>query len=230
MPAAELAGELLELEDVAPDLADLPERLHDVSLDDGAGGSSPGRWSGALSAARRRRARGPRSAGPWRALTRGERVADVADEVGYSRRRLSTLVRQETGLAPKEYQRWRGSRRPAPLLGPHGRWPRWPRCAGTPTRATSPGTGPTWPAARRATWLREEFPFLQDHEAAAQGSVRDMTAADTRLWHSMSFADADRMIAWLTAVGFTEHATTATRPDPIGRAPRRVAVAGRAAG
>ena len=27
VPAAELAGELLELEDVGPDLADLPERL-----------------------------------------------------------------------------------------------------------------------------------------------------------------------------------------------------------
>ena len=38
-------------------------------------------------------------------LTRGEAVAAVADEVGYSRRRLSTLVRQETGLGPKEYQR-----------------------------------------------------------------------------------------------------------------------------
>ena len=38
-------------------------------------------------------------------LTRGERVAEVADEVGYSRRRLGTLVQEETGLAPKEYQR-----------------------------------------------------------------------------------------------------------------------------
>ena len=32
-------------------------------------------------------------------------MAAVADEVGYSRRRLSTLVKEETGLAPKEYQR-----------------------------------------------------------------------------------------------------------------------------
>src|SRR4051794_41903683 len=41
-----------------------------------------------------------------------------------------------------------------------------------------------------------------------------MTAAETRLWHSMSFADADRMIAWLTAVGFTEHATYRDEQDP----------------
>lgn len=41
-----------------------------------------------------------------------------------------------------------------------------------------------------------------------------MTAADTRLWHTMSFADADRMIAWLTAVGFTEHATYRDDTDP----------------
>jgi uncharacterized glyoxalase superfamily protein PhnB len=34
-----------------------------------------------------------------------------------------------------------------------------------------------------------------------------MTAADTKLWHTLSFADADRMIGWLSAVGFTEHAT-----------------------
>ncbi|WP_426244747.1 VOC family protein [Nocardioides sp. LHG3406-4] len=34
-----------------------------------------------------------------------------------------------------------------------------------------------------------------------------MTASDVRLWHSMSFDDADAMTTWLAAVGFTEHAT-----------------------
>jgi uncharacterized glyoxalase superfamily protein PhnB len=34
-----------------------------------------------------------------------------------------------------------------------------------------------------------------------------MTASDTKLWNILSFQDADRMIAWLTEVGFTEHAT-----------------------
>ncbi len=32
-------------------------------------------------------------------------------------------------------------------------------------------------------------------------------ARRTKLWHSMSFADPDKMTAWLTAVGFLEHAT-----------------------
>ncbi|MDX6374719.1 MAG: hypothetical protein QOD98_3707 [Nocardioidaceae bacterium] len=41
-----------------------------------------------------------------------------------------------------------------------------------------------------------------------------MTAADSRLWHTMSFADADRMMAWLAAVGFTEHATYRDESDP----------------
>jgi uncharacterized glyoxalase superfamily protein PhnB len=41
-----------------------------------------------------------------------------------------------------------------------------------------------------------------------------MTAADTKLWHAMAFGDADRMIEWLKAVGFTEHATFRDEQDP----------------
>src|SRR5262245_17253353 len=41
-----------------------------------------------------------------------------------------------------------------------------------------------------------------------------MTAADTRLWHTMSFTDADTMIEWLRAIGFTEHATFRDERDP----------------
>ena len=40
-----------------------------------------------------------------------------------------------------------------------------------------------------------------------------MTAAETRLWHTMAFEDADRMMTWLTAVGFTEHATYRDEDD-----------------
>jgi len=39
-------------------------------------------------------------------------------------------------------------------------------------------------------------------------------AADIRLWHSMTFHDADAMIAWLRAVGFVEHATFRDDADP----------------
>ncbi len=34
-----------------------------------------------------------------------------------------------------------------------------------------------------------------------------MTASDVRLWHTLSFDDVDAMIAWLSAIGFTEHST-----------------------
>jgi AraC-like DNA-binding protein len=108
-------------------------------------------------------AAGPR-AGVGRALaglTRGERVAAVADEVGYSRRRLTTLVRLETGLGPKEFQRV--ARFEASRL--HlGRKPLADVAAdcgyadqGHLARDWSDlaGCSPT-------TWLREEFPFLQD--------------------------------------------------------------------
>ena len=103
VPAAELAHELLELEEVSPALAGLPERLQDAGLDEAVQVVTT-----ALTAALARHGAAAPRAEVGRALaglTRGERVADVADEVGYSRRRLSTLVREETGLTPKEYQR-----------------------------------------------------------------------------------------------------------------------------
>ena len=39
-------------------------------------------------------------------------------------------------------------------------------------------------------------------------------AADVKLWHTMSFRDADAMIAWLSAIGFVEHATYRSEQDP----------------
>jgi AraC-like DNA-binding protein len=159
VPAGVLAGELLELDDVAPDLADLPERLDGIGLEQGLAVVAR-----ALTAALARHGAAEPRAEVGRALaglTRGETVAAVADEVGYSRRRLSTLVKQECGLGPKEYQRvarFEASRRHLghkPLAAvaadcgyaDQGHLARdWSDLAGCP---------PT-------TWLREEFPFLQD--------------------------------------------------------------------
>ncbi|MCD4527402.1 VOC family protein [Nocardioides sp. cx-173] len=39
-------------------------------------------------------------------------------------------------------------------------------------------------------------------------------AADIRHWQSMSFRDADAMMRWLGALGFTEHATYRDEHDP----------------
>ena len=162
VPASELAGELLELEDVAPDLADLPERLADASPEEGLAAGGAGAHPGA-GPQRRGGARGPRWAGPWPGSPAASGWREVADEVGYSRRRLGTLVREETGLAPKEYQRVARFEASRAVLGhrplaevaaecgyaDQGHLARdWSELAGCPP----------------STWLREEFPFLQDHE------------------------------------------------------------------
>jgi len=39
-------------------------------------------------------------------------------------------------------------------------------------------------------------------------------AGTVRLWPSMAFRDVDRMISWLTAVGFREHAAYRDEQDP----------------
>lgn len=39
-------------------------------------------------------------------------------------------------------------------------------------------------------------------------------AAHVRLWHTLTFLDADAMIAWLKAIGFTEKAVYRDEQDP----------------
>ena len=39
-------------------------------------------------------------------------------------------------------------------------------------------------------------------------------ASQVHLWHSLTFRDADAMIGWLKAVGFTEHAVHRDSTDP----------------
>ena len=39
-------------------------------------------------------------------------------------------------------------------------------------------------------------------------------AADVKVWHTMSFRDADAQMTWLKAVGFTEHAVYRDESDP----------------
>ena len=209
VPAAELAGELLELEDVAPDLADLPERLAGLSPEEGLAVVAR-----ALTRALARNGEAAPRAEVGRALaglTRGERVGEVADEVGYSRRRLGTLVREETGLAPKEYQRVARFEASRAELG-HRPLAEVAASAGTPTRATSRGTGPSWPAAHRARGCARSSHSSKTTRSPARQSEA-MTAQDTKLWHSMAFADADRMMEWLKAIGFTEHATYRDEAD-----------------
>lgn len=101
--AGDLAGQLLEVGDVAPDLADLPERLAAAPAEQHVGVVA----RALMAALARREAPGPRAevGRALAGLTRGERVQDVAAEVGFSRRHLGELVRAESGLSPKEFQR-----------------------------------------------------------------------------------------------------------------------------
>lgn len=40
------------------------------------------------------------------------------------------------------------------------------------------------------------------------------SAASLRYWHSMSFEDVEKMMAWLGAIGFVEHVTYRDEKDP----------------
>lgn len=161
VPAAALAGELLTLDEVVPGLAWLPERL-----------AAEPSWErrqrllerGLLDALARHGEARPR-AEVGRALaqlTRGRPVHEVATEVGFSRRRLSTLVRDECGLSPKQYQRIARFQASRNLLG---------RACTVADVAHRAGYADQSHLAREwvdlagctpTTWLREEFPFIQD--------------------------------------------------------------------
>jgi AraC-like DNA-binding protein len=164
--ASELAGELVELDELddgAPELARLPEQVAEASP-----AQRPAVVTRALVRALARHGEAAPRAEVGRALaglTRGKRVAAVAEEVGYSRRRLGTLVKQETGLGPKDYQRVARFQASRAAMGrqplaqvaaecgyaDQGHLARdWTELAGCPP----------------STWLREEFPFLQDRGEA----------------------------------------------------------------
>jgi AraC-like DNA-binding protein len=162
VPAAELAGELLELDDVAPWLRDLPEQLSETPAN---------RWvrlvesvlAAALTDVPAPRAEVGRALAR---LTRGAAVQDVADEVGYSRRHLGDLVRAECGLAPKQVQRLGRFEASRGLMGRAPLAEVAHRCG----YADQSHLAREWSllaGCSPSTWLREEFPFLQDLGDAA---------------------------------------------------------------
>ncbi len=159
LPAAELAGEMLELTDVAPRLRDLPEQLAECAAEERVGVVER-----ALTTELARHGAPEPRAEVGRALaelTRGAGVQQVADEVGYSRRHLTTLVRAECGLTPKDIQRIGRFQSSRDLLGQA----RLAAVAHTCGYADQAHLTREWVAlagCTPTTWLREEFPFLQD--------------------------------------------------------------------
>ncbi|HEY2057236.1 MAG TPA: AraC family transcriptional regulator [Amycolatopsis sp.] len=103
--AAELSGQIVDLADFGGDLASLPARLAEAPD-----------WPSCfaiLDNVLAARAVEPASPPPelgeaWRLMRRSggrARVADLAGEVGWSRRHFGELFRAETGLAPKQVSR-----------------------------------------------------------------------------------------------------------------------------
>jgi len=159
MPAAELAGEMLELADVAPSLRDLPGQLAECPT-----AQRKRVVERALVAALARHGiTGPRAeVGQALArLTRGDTVQDVADDVGYSRRHLGTLVRDECGLTPQEVRRLGRFERSRAVLGRLPLAEAAHRC-GYADQAHLTREWVALAGCPPTTWLREEFPFLQD--------------------------------------------------------------------
>jgi AraC-like DNA-binding protein len=161
VPAAALSGALVELDDVVPELRHLPERLAGVRPE-----ARRALVEGALLDRLRHAADPPRAevGRALAALTRGLRVEEAAAEVGYSRRHLATLVRAECGLSPRDvrrlarFERARAGLGRAPLAEVAHRCGYADQAHLTREWGELAGCPPT-------TWLREEFPFLQDHGA-----------------------------------------------------------------
>jgi AraC-like DNA-binding protein len=160
LPAAELAGEMLELTDAAPALRHLPEQLAETRSGDRVTVVERA-LTGELA---RHGAPTPRAevGRALASLTRGAGVQRVADEVGYSRRHLATLVRAECGLTPKELQRIGRFQASRALLGSARLAEVAPVC-GYADQAHLTREWVTLAGCTPTTWLREEFPFLQDH-------------------------------------------------------------------
>ncbi|MCW2774219.1 MAG: AraC family transcriptional regulator [Nocardioides sp.] len=159
LPAADLSGEMLELEDVAPRLRHLPERLAACPP-----GEQVALVERVLTTELARHGAPEPRATVGRALarlTRGASVQRVADEVGYSRRHLTTLVRAECGLTPKDVQRIGRFQASRGLLG-RTRLAAVAHACGYADQAHLTREWVALAGCTPTTWLREEFPFLQD--------------------------------------------------------------------
>ncbi len=171
LPAAALAGELVELEDAAPGLRHLPEWVAGAESLAEAQARVEEALLAALDVAAAPEPRAEVGEALAR-LTRGASVQQAADEVGYSRRHLGTLVRAESGVSPKAFHRLARFERSHRLLrraATSGR-PSLARVAADAGYADQAHLTREWGSLAGCTptgWLRAEFPFVQD--AAAEG-------------------------------------------------------------
>ena len=152
LPAGELRGRVVDLEDVVGALA---PRL----LDRAAG------WGGHLG----RTAIAPEVAEAWRLILArdgGVPIATVAAHVGWGRRHLAERFRLATGLTPKEAARVARFEKALRLL--RTQRPPLAALAVAAGYADQPHLAREWRAltgVSMTTWVREELPFIQDDPA-----------------------------------------------------------------
>lgn len=166
VPCGVLQNTLVELDDIAPDLADLPDQLASVTdwrerlqitetrLLEAASGQ-PAAWAASEVVQARRR------------LAQGHPVAAVAAEVGWSRRHLSARFNAEYGLTPKRFQRLARFARSARLLKQQVRAGSYELATiaalcGYADQAHLTREWQSFAGSSPTAWLHAEFPFLQD--------------------------------------------------------------------
>lgn len=175
VPIGDVSGELLDLDDLGRDLPSALSRLPE-ELSELPDAIERTRWveRRLVEALAATGAPAPRAevGHALASLTRGTAVRSVAEETGYSRRRLTTLFRAECGVGPKEFQRiarFDSSRR---------RWASELRagCGSLARVAAESGYSDQSHMAREwarlagcspSGWAREEFPFVQDPDPEA---------------------------------------------------------------
>ncbi|MCP2235008.1 AraC-type DNA-binding protein [Prauserella halophila] len=169
VPAAELTGHVVDLTEFGRDLARLPERLAEAPdwahrfaiLDDVLSARTAGD-SDAVDAAG---AAASDVEWAWRLIRRSGgtvRVADLARETGWSRRRFGERFRREIGLTPKQAARVVRFERAAGLLKAGRGLAETAALCGFSDQPHLTGEWRALAGCVPTTWLAEERPFLQD--------------------------------------------------------------------
>ncbi|WP_420123739.1 helix-turn-helix domain-containing protein [Nakamurella sp.] len=188
LPAAALAGEVLEIDELVADgaelVADGPELAARLAGDrpGGLSGELSGGLSGAAATAvvaRWLTARigaadadppTPELARAWQVIVGRHgrvRIGDVAQEVGWSRRHLTTRLRAEIGVGAKDLARLARFARSRELIGRRDR--SLAQVAADAGYADQPHLTTEWrefAGCSPGRWIAQEFPFVQDGDAA----------------------------------------------------------------
>ena len=172
VPASALAGEVLEIDELLADGPELAARL----AADPSGGLSGGLSGAAATAlvARWLTARIGAAADPptpelahaWQVIVGRHghvRIGDVAREVGWSRRHLTTRLRAEVGVGAKDLARLARFARSRELIGRRDRsLAEVAADAGYADQSHLTSEWREFAGCSPARWIAEEFPFLQD--------------------------------------------------------------------